>query len=245
MRLSRLLRFRLSRSPLAFWLVTVLLALMTGLVVARFVGQAQSLAARYGPLRPVVVASREVERGTEVEPADLAVRQVPAAFLPETATRSVAEVAGRTTVVPLLAGQPVFRGHLAPEGLAGVAALLPPGTRAVAVPVGGASVVVRRGDVVDVLASFDPQLSGTGEPTLAVALDALVVDAGTESATLAVSPEEARAVAFAVTHGTVTVTLTPGLGGPPSGPRAPLSESRSPGGTAPPPQPAPGTPRRE
>jgi Flp pilus assembly protein CpaB len=117
---------------------------------------------------------------------------------------------GRTPVVPLLAGQTVLAGHLAPDGVAGVAALLPAGSRAVAVPSGGASPPVRRGDTVDVLATFDPQVTGAGDPTLTVAVDALVVDVGPDSATVAVTPEQAKAVAFAVSHGTITVAITPG-----------------------------------
>jgi pilus assembly protein CpaB len=212
-RLSRLSRFRLSRSPMAFWLAVALLALFTASVVAELVGRADALADRYGPLRPVVVAARPVERGAELSPADLAVRQLPAGFVPEGAFGSVGEAAGRTAVTPLVTGQPVLAGHLAPAGLSPVAALLPPGTRGVAVPLGGASTLVRRGDLVDVLATFEPSLAGTGgEPTVAVAAESLVVDVGPDTATVAVTPEEARALAFAVSHGTVSLAVTPGVG---------------------------------
>jgi Flp pilus assembly protein CpaB len=207
----RLFGTRLSRSPVVFWLAVGVLALATASVVARLVNRADALADRYGPLRPAVVAARAVERGTELEAADVAVSQVPARFLPEGAVATVEEVRGRTVVVPLVAGETVMRAHLAPEGLAGVAALLPPGTRAVAVPVGAASAPARRGDLVDLIATFDPHAVGDGDPTLVVAADALVVDVGAESATVAVRPDEARAVAFAVTHGSVTVVVTPGV----------------------------------
>lgn len=212
MRLSRLSRFRLSRSPLAFWVAVAVLALATASVVVRLVGRADALADRYGPLRPIVVAARAVERGVELTEADVAVRQLPAALLPEGAFGSAAEARGRTVVAPLVAGQPVLRGHLAPDGLSGVTALLPPGTRGVAVPAGDATALVRRGDLVDVLATFDPSVTGGGEPTLAVAVGALVVDVGTDTATVAVTPEEALRIAFAVSHGTVTLAVTPGLG---------------------------------
>ncbi len=204
--LPRLSRFRLSRSPLAFWVAVALLALATASVVGKLVGRADALAARYGPLRPVVVAVHPVERGAVLRKDDLAVRQLPGSFRPEGAFGSVAEAAGRTAVVPLVAGQLVLKGHLAPDGLSGVAALLPPGTRGVSVPAAGASGLVQRGDLVDVLATFE------GEPALAVALEALVVDVGEDAATVAVSPEEARALAVAVTQGTITLAVTPGLG---------------------------------
>ena len=207
MRLAIRGRPRLARSPFVFWLGVAGLAFLTASVVAGALGEARSLAARYGPLRAVVVAARAVEPGVELAAADLAVRQVPDGFVPPGAAAAVDAVAGRTTVVRLLEGVPVLPGHLAPGGLSGVAALLPAGTRAVTVPAGeSTSPRLSRGDVVDVLATLDDQ------PVLAVAIEAPVVDVGQESVTVAVRPEEARSVAFAVANGTVTVALTPGPG---------------------------------
>ena len=214
-RSSRRLRLsRLSRSPFTFWLAVAGLALVTGLAVSGAVGRADSLAGQYGPLRPVVVAARPVERGTELKAGDLAVRQLPARFRADGSFAAAGQVEGRTAVVPLVEGEPVLRGHLAPDGVAGVTALLPPGTRAVAVPTGSASPPLRKGDVVDLLATFDPSATGgTGDSTLAIALDAPVVDVGTDAATVAVTPAEARAVALAISRGAVTVALTPGVTG--------------------------------
>ena len=160
---------RLSRSPLFFWVVVALLALLTATVVGRLVNGAQAAAARYGSLRTVAVAANPVEVGTVVAAGDVKLRSIPAAFLPEGWVSSVDEVVGRTTVAPLVRGETVLRTHLAPWGLKGVAALLPPGTRAVSVPTGAASPPLQRGDVVDVLASFDPQAAGEGDPAFAVA----------------------------------------------------------------------------
>jgi pilus assembly protein CpaB len=211
---------RLSRSPILFWTVVAGLALLTGMVVAGAVGRANSLATRYGPLRPMVVAARAIERGTTLGPAEVEVRQLPAQFRTEGAFESADEVVGRTAVVPLARGEPVLGSDIAPEGLGAVAALLPAGSRAVAVPTGSSSPALRRGDVVDVLASFD------GMPTLAVAVDAAVVDVADESATVAVSPEEAKSVAFALANGAVTVALTPGSS-PRTGQRRPVTSSTS------------------
>jgi len=214
--LGRSLLGPLRRSPAAFWTAAGALALLTGLVVARLVGAAQAEADRYGSPRSVAVAVRLVPAGEVVSAGDVEVRRVPAAFVPRGALPS--PPVGRTVVVPLFPGEPVLRAKLAPEGLGGVAALLPRGTRAVAVPTGGASAPVRRGDVVDVLATFDPATSSTPgsgggpgqEPTFPVATGARVVDVGPETATVAVSPEQARRVAFAAAHGVVTMALTGG-----------------------------------
>jgi len=195
---------RLARTPFVFWLAVAGLALATALVVAGALGRVQALARRYGPLRPVVVAARPVDRGVGLAAADVEVRRLPASFLPPDTFAAVDDVRDRAPVVPLLPGQPVLRGHLAPDGLTGAAALLPPGMRAVAVPADGAAPTLRVGDVVDVLATLED------DATLAVAVDALVVEAGEGTASVAVTPEAARAVAFVVANGTVTLTLSAG-----------------------------------
>lgn len=198
---------RIVRSPFVFWLVAVVLAVLTGMVVSRIAAQARLLSARYGPLVPVVVAARSVELGTELAAADLTVSQVPASFRPDTALADEGQALAKVVLVPLEKGQVVMAAHLAPEGLRGIAALLPPGARAVAVPGGGVSVPLRRGDLVDVIATFDPDLTGGGDPTFAVAAGALVLDVGAEATTLAVAPEEAKAIAFSVANGSLTLAL--------------------------------------
>jgi Flp pilus assembly protein CpaB len=198
---------RLSRSPLAYWVAVVALAGLTASTVAGHLSQAAAQAARYGRLRPVVTATHAVDIGTVLRPSDVAVRSVPAAFLPEGSLSSSSAAVGRVVVVPLFRGAAVVAANLAPVGLQGLAALLPPGMRAVAVPTGTASVPLRRGDRVDVLATFDPPAPGQ-EPTFPVAEAALVVDVGPEAASVAVSSEEAKRVAFAVSSGTVTLVVT-------------------------------------
>lgn len=210
------------------------LALFTGMVVARSVRTTGSLAAHYGPLGPVVVAAHRLDPGVEVASGDVAVRLVPGSLAPADSLTSTDEAVGRTVVVPIFAGLPVMEGHLAASGLKGVAALLPPGTRAVAVPNGGAPLPLVAGDHVDVLATFDPSGDPSGsptagaDPTFPVARGALVVDVADDSATVAVGPQEAARVAFAVTTGVVTLALA-----------APISESRTPEGAAPPRPPPP------
>ena len=198
---------RLSRSPVVFWALVALLAVLTATVVGGMTARARAEAARFGSLRTAAVARGPVAVGTVLRPDDVAEERVPLAFLPEGWVRSASEVVGRTVVVPLFRGAPVLRSQVAPWGLQGVAALLPPGARAVAVPTGGAAPELRTGDVVDVLATLDADLEAGEEPTVAVAAGALVVDVGEESATVAVAPDEARRIAFALTAGSVTLSL--------------------------------------
>jgi len=200
---------RLSRSPLLFWAVVALLALLTATTVGRAMGRARAEAARWGSVRAVAVTTGPVAAGTVVRAGDVAVRSMPAAFLPEGAMSSIDDVVGRATLLPLVRGQAVVREALAPWGLKGLAALLPIGTRAVGVPTGAATPPLRNGDVVDVLATIDAP-TASADPTFAVAQAALVVDVGSESATVAVSPAEANKVAYAVAHGAVSLAVTAG-----------------------------------
>ncbi|HEX8770013.1 MAG TPA: Flp pilus assembly protein CpaB [Acidimicrobiales bacterium] len=212
---------RFIRSPISFWVGVAILAATTWLIVSRIVAEAEAQVARFGSLRDAVVATRPVGLGVVVTADDVGLRRVPLAFLPEGRVGSLADTVGRTAVTPLFAGQAVVRGQLAPAGLQGVAALLPPGTRAVAVPTGPTTAPIRKGDIVDVLATLDPSAGNvTGqEPTFPVATSAVVVDVGADAATVAVGPEEAKRVAFAVTEGTVTLAV----GSP--GQRTPVASS--------------------
>lgn len=199
---------RITRSPIVYWLVVAALALLTGTVAARVVSNAGALASHYGPLRPVVVATSLLEPGSVVPAGDLAVRHVPGSLVPEGAVAALDAAAGRTVVAPVYPGVPMVAEQLAPDGRRGLTALLPPGSRAVAVPNGRPGLALVRGDTVDVLATFDPADATEGVvPTFPVAISAVVVDVGDESAAVAVTPDEAARVAFAMASGVVTLAL--------------------------------------
>ncbi|HUR18937.1 MAG TPA: Flp pilus assembly protein CpaB [Acidimicrobiales bacterium] len=205
------------RSSLLFWSATSVMAGATGLFVSHQVADASARAARLGGLRPVPVAARPLAAGRVLTADDVTFRRLPAAALPDAPLAR--SPAGHPTLVPLAAGEVLLASKLAPDGVRGVAALLPAGMRALAVPVDTAAMALERGHHVDVLATFDVEAGEAGEngettdagaPTFAVATDAIVLDATEESVTIAVSPEEAARVAFAIARGTVTLALTDG-----------------------------------
>lgn len=203
------LRLVLRRFPVGYWLVAIGLTAFTGLTVARVVGAAEASAARYGSLVRVPVAVRPVEPGAVVRADDVSVRSVPRSLVPAGVARAPA---GQAALVALVPGEVLVDARLAPKGLRGVAALLPPGARALAIPVGPGTPPLERGDHVDVLASFEPTDDpDAGPPTFPVAESAPVLATDTDkTVTVAVSPEEAPRVAFAITHGAVTLALTGG-----------------------------------
>ena len=197
----------LSRSPLPYWVTVAAVAVVTALAVSQLIGRAQAEAARYGSPRQVLVATRDMAVGDEVGAGDVIARRLPSALVPPGAVRDPAESHGRAVVVALFAGEVLLRQHLAPWGRRGVAALLPPGTRGITVAAGAAAGRLSRGDAVDVLATFDPAAAQGQEPTFAVATAAPIVDVRGESVTVAVDPDEAKRVAFAITHGAVTLAV--------------------------------------
>jgi hypothetical protein len=115
----------------------------------------------------------------------------------------------------VLTGEALVSERLAPQGLTGVAALVPAGHRAVAVPVGPvATPPVAVGDLVDVLAVV-PAASGPGEvaggePAFPLVDGAVVVDVAEQSVTLAVPEADAPRVAWTLTNGAVVLALAGG-----------------------------------
>lgn len=197
---------RLFRSPLPFWVSAIALAVLTGTTVSRLADRAASQSSRYGPPRQTVVALRRVEPGRAIRAADVAVRSLPATLVPRDALRSAPT--GRTAIAPLFPGQVIVAAQVAPAGRSGIGALLDAGQRAVAVPTGGMSPPLRVGDVVDVLATFDPDAAAGKDPTFAVAEGATVLAVGDDAVTVAVSPAGAARVAYAITAGVVTLALS-------------------------------------
>jgi Flp pilus assembly protein CpaB len=193
---------------LTYWVAVGGLAVVTTLAVSGLLGRARSEAARYGSPRPVLVATRDIAVGASVGASDVELRSLPAALVPSDAIGGVDKARGRVVVVPVFAGQAVVRRQLAPFGLTGAAALLPAGKQGISVPGGPAAAKLSKGDTVDVLATFDPATAPGKEPTFPVAVGSLVIDVGSDAVTLAVDPEEAKRVAFAIAHGAVTVVLS-------------------------------------
>ena len=155
-------RLNLARRPSLFWLAALVVAAATGLSVARFVGHTRAEAARWGDLRPTLVATADLEPGTVLGPHDVRVERRPRALVP---TAALPGRPGDLTVVAAIAeGEPVLPARLAPVGLSATAAALPPGTVGVAVPTGPGALVLEAGDAVDVPSPSAPTPWATASP---------------------------------------------------------------------------------
>jgi pilus assembly protein CpaB len=104
----------------------------------------------------IVLAMRDVEVGTVLKEEDVKLSDWPGA-VPAGAAGKTQDVVGRGVTAPIFAKEPVIESRLAPKGAGGgLAAMIPPGMRAVAIRVNevvGVAGFVTPGMRVDVLIS--------------------------------------------------------------------------------------------
>ena len=190
-----------------------LLAVATGLVVTSLVASAEAARDRWGRTRPVVVATRDLSPGDTIEVSDVEVRTLPEAASGSAALREAPT--GAVVSQPVVAGEALVGQRLAPDGLSGVAALVPAGQRAVAVPLGPMGAPpLSIGDLVDVLAVVPVAADGladggtnSGEPAFPLVEEARVVDVGEQSVSVAVPDVDAPRLAWTLTNGSVVLAL--------------------------------------
>lgn len=208
--------FRRSPRAALFAAAAALVAVLTAALVASSLASLRRQDETFGRLHPLVVAARDLPVGTTVTRRDLALRRVRGeAPAPDTLTRPVGAL-GRVVRVPVLGGTPVTTRHLAPPDRTGLGGVVPPGRRAVRLVVEhGLRPAV--GDLVDVLATFDPAtLADGGDPTVVVAAAVPVVGVAEPASsgdsvavTVLVTSTQARRVAFSTSAGTVALALAP------------------------------------
>jgi pilus assembly protein CpaB len=104
----------------------------------------------------VVLATRDVEIGTVLKEEDVKLSDWPGA-VPAGSSAKTQDIVGRGVITPIFAKEPIIESRLAPKGAGGgLAAMIPPGMRAVPVRVNevvGVSGFVVPGMRVDVLIS--------------------------------------------------------------------------------------------
>ena len=202
----RLLPRRLRYHPATRWVAGVIVIMIAFAVTQHSASSVAHARQRWGDTRTVAVARHRILVGSTIDGASMETQSWPAALVPEGALESGFE--GRTAIATIEAGEAVLRARVAPEGLEGIAALVPDGWRALAVPVAPTVIALRVGDRVDLIAGFDVGGTTTDRsPSLTVARDALVVAVDEKRVTVAVSRDDAERVAFAIVAGTVVPAL--------------------------------------
>jgi Flp pilus assembly protein CpaB len=114
--------------------------------------------------------------------------------------RTVAD--GTVIAESVLGGEPLVRARVGRAGAGPVAAVLAPGRRAVAIPVGDAPPPVAVGDQVDLVAA------GSALEARVVAVGASVVAVHERSVVVSVAADELPGVAAGMVDGTVVVAVS-------------------------------------
>ena len=197
----------LRRRPRQRRALVVAVAVICGLAVMTVVQRAEQAAAAWGARVPVLVATRDLAAGALLDAGNTRVDKRPGALVPHEAVRALPD--DRRLAEAVYAGEVVREERLAPGRPSEVAARVPAGTRAMAIPVEpGQMPQVAIGDRVDLLVALPPEVAGAGPPGFALATDVLVVDVNDAAVTIAVPADTAPRVAVAFGAGAVTLALT-------------------------------------
>jgi len=178
----------------------------------------------------VLVAAKDISRGTTIEYDMLAFKLMPINFIQPGVLQSKESAVGKTALGTIMAGEQVLATKLATPGTGlTLAGKTPPGKRAFTVSLDAASTVggmVRPGDHVDVLAVFiQPPVTLTlFQDILVLAVGEAMVAEQKERAgwrekapssvakgniTFALSPQEVQILTVAMQHGKINLTLRP------------------------------------
>ena len=213
--LSRRLALGLAvrRRPRLRRALALAVGLLSGAAVVATVQGADHTRARWGHTTAVVVATRDIGAGVALDPHNTRVVHRPIGLVPAGALRSVPPAARLAT--PVFAGELVRQERLATMALSAVAARLPAGTRAMAVPVEpGAAPALSVGDRVDVVVALSPDAAGGGPAGFVLTSAVPVVDVAEGAVTVAVERDVAPRLAVALGAGAVTLALVGGAEDP-------------------------------
>jgi len=169
------------------------------------------------PTRLAVVARQDIRPGTVLDDTMVEGRPVPEAILPANALASVADAAGRVVIVPLAPNEVVLTSKLA-GGELGLSSQLPDGRWAMLLPAGWMATPlpsVRAGDHLDLLA-YQPGAPLSDAGVIVTAVEVLEPQGDPEATSglaLAVTLEQASAVAYARGNGFLILPLLRPEGG--------------------------------
>jgi len=201
--------------------VMALLAVVAGAasytLVRGYAAELESLRPTAGDTVLVVVADRDLQRGSVIDDGSVRVERMPSAFAPPGALRTIGDAVGRSLGSDLAEGEAVTTTRIGGAG-GPVASLVAGGLRAFVVGSGLPSGVLEPGDRVDVIATFGgphpfTDTVGSGLQILTIVeQDGETFEAGGAtgpSLVLLVSPETAEQLARATAFGDITVTIAP------------------------------------
>lgn len=214
-------------------MVFMVIALAAGLAAAYLITnivshqRAQEVRA---PMTKVLVAAADLPLASTIGPESVASLDWPADSVPPGAVTDFKQIEQRVTLTPMVKGELLTESRLATRGGGeGIAAVVPPNMRIMAVKVNDVSGLygwLHPGDFVDVITTMQEPV-GTGTETIIrskIVLQNIPVKAvGKELVTqdakprdvpvvmLLVTPEESERLALASTHGELQLTMRSGI----------------------------------
>jgi pilus assembly protein CpaB len=213
------------RRPAIFAAATALLVVVTWVTIRNYTASISATSRPVAlPSGRVVVAATDLPAGTTIDPTRLRVVDWPAGAMPEGAESDPAKLAGRVVLTGVFANEPVTTKKLASENGGILPQRIPPGMRAVSVPVTkvtGISGFVTPGTHVDVVAIMaTPSAEGPADrraftlledvPVLAVAQSVDQQDTKpnlADTVTLLVTPDDAAKLVLASAEGSLQLAL--------------------------------------
>ncbi len=195
---------------------SLLIGLVAVVLDARWISQHASLATTQG-----VVASRDIDLGSVLNPSMLQVTTWPSGSIPNGAIADIQSLDGRVVKTSILRGEPLLDAKLAPVGTkGGLSAVINEGRRAITVKVNeviGVAGFALPGNYVDVMVNTQDQAD---KPISKIVLEKIRVLAVAQEAsrdetkpkvvnavTLEVTPEEAEKLDLARSIGNLSLVL--------------------------------------
>ncbi len=211
-------------------LIAAVLALGTGLLAFNYLTAVNKVATTV-VMRSVVIASQDIPVRTVVTPGMLTVASRPADSLDPDVVSNVSDVAGQIALISIPSGGTISASKIGRLGLGGLTVRIPAGQRAISIAldrVKGVADLIEAGDHVDVIAVTQPRGTAGGGPSVSTILTNKTVlamgstqeapaaasasaspapDVTIETATLAVTPKEAKTIALADLNATLRLAL--------------------------------------
>jgi pilus assembly protein CpaB len=211
-------------------LIAAVLALGTGLLAFNYLSSVNKVATTV-QMRSVLVASQDIPVRAVITPAMLTLTNRPADSIDSDAIASPNDAAGQLALISIPTGGTITASKIGRIGLGGLTVRIPAGERAISIAldrVKGVADLIEAGDHVDVIAVSQAHGAGAGVPTVATILTNKTVlamgssqetptaaqasaspapDVTVETATLSVTPAEAKIIALADLNATLRLAL--------------------------------------
>ncbi len=203
-------------------MAAVAVALLITVIFYAIVGSRTPVQAE-NPTKDLVVATQDLTMGSVITPEDVRLMEFPENAYPANAFATIEDVIDRSVISPILANEPVAMGRVTEKGAGvGLAPLIPPGLRAVALAinqVSGVSGFINPGSHVDILLTGRPEGS-EDQVTTTVMEDVEVLTAGhrlemnangqpenVPVLNMLLTPEQAELLTLATSEGRIQLIL--------------------------------------